>query len=123
MKIDAVKMEKIWSDYKLSGNYRSVARENGVSVYIAKKAVEKCEEKAKVSEGGAAEYMDNKRRDAFDFINKCMSIMSDDDKLEKASVNQIASAMGVVIEKFIKPTRDGGDGQLEEILKAVRKVE
>lgn len=124
MKIDLKTMEKIWSDYKVLGNYKNVALLNGVSVYIAKKAVERFK-KLQLEEKNdtVRKYMDTKRQDAFDFITKCMSIMADDEKLEKASVNQIASAMGVVIDKFAKNASDDGSGQLDEILKAVRKIE
>jgi hypothetical protein len=49
--------------------------------------------------------------------------MADDDKLSKASVNQIASAMGIVIEKFTKNLSKDDTSYIDEILKAVQKIE
>ena len=123
MKIDAELMEKIWSDYKVSGSYSAAARNNGVSVYPAKKAVEKRSTLLKPERGSVLEYMEEKKKDACDFINKCMAIMADDEKLEKASINQIASAMGIVIEKFTKNLSESDTSQLGDILRAVQKVE
>ena len=68
-------------------------------------------------------YIDTKKKDACDFINKCMLIMSDDEKLEKASINQIASAMGIVIEKFTKNLSKDDGVFLDEIIRAVQKIE
>lgn len=123
MKIDAELMEKIWADYKASGNYSGVAKKNGVSVYTVKKAVERRKELTASNGSSVIEYMEAKKKDACDFISKCMAIMADDDKLEKASVNQIASAMGIVIEKFTKNLSSDDDGQLGEILRAVQRIE
>ena len=123
MKIDAQMMEKLYSDYKISNNFKSVAEKNNVSVYMVKKAVARFSMLNKEARDDVISYIDTKRKDACDFINKCLSIMADDDKLSKASVNQIASAMGIVIEKFTKNLSKDDTSYIDEILKAVQKIE
>lgn len=123
MKIDAKKMEQLWKDYKISENFKGVAEKHGVSVYMVKKAVERFSLIEDEKDDSVIKYIDTKRKDACDFISKCMAIMADDEKLEKASINQIASAMGIVIEKFTKNLSKDDTSHLDEILKAVQKIE
>lgn len=67
-------------------------------------------------------YMEKKQKDALKFISKCLDTMSSEEKLSNAPINQIASAMGIVMDKFTKK-EDDGEGALKEILKAVSKIE
>ena len=121
MKIDSQLMEKLWNDYKIIKNYNGVAKKHGVSVYMVKKSVNHFENDTDIND--VIKYIDTKKKDACDFINKCMLIMSDDEKLEKASINQIASAMGIVIEKFTKNLSKDDGVFLDEIIRAVQKIE
>lgn len=48
--------------------------------------------------------------------------MLDDEKAGAAPINQLASAIGVLTDRFLKDTgEDGGNGQLEEILSAIKE--
>ena len=123
MKIDAQMMETLWNDYKVSRNYKGVAKKHNVSVYMVKKAAAYFGGLIENTNNDVVRHIDAKRKDACDFISKCLSIMADDDKLEKASVNQIASAMGIVIEKFTKNLSKDDTSYIDEILKAVQKIE
>lgn len=67
-------------------------------------------------------YMAKKQKDALKFIGKCLDTMSSEEKLSNAPINQIASAMGIVMDKFTKK-EDENDGALKEILKAVKEIE
>ena len=67
-------------------------------------------------------YMAKKQKDALKFIGKCLDTMSSEEKLSNAPINQIASAMGIVMDKFTKK-EDENDGTLKEILKAVKEIE
>jgi len=66
--------------------------------------------------------MEKRRKDALKFIGKCLDTMASEEKLSNAPINQIASAMGVVMDKFTKKEEDN-EGSLKEILKAVREIE
>ncbi len=140
-------IKKIKRDYKKYKTYKMCAEKNGISVYMVKKilGVKKkkafkndaaadtkkgtfsddsegiCKEGAAEFESETTDYMERKRRDALSFIGKCLDTMSSEEKLAKAPINQIASAMGVVMDKFTK--KDDDDGRLGEILKAVERLE
>lgn len=127
-------IKKIKRDYRRLKSYKKCAEKNNISVYMAKKLIkgdanEKNEKRVKMKsvcenaglQGDAEDYMEKRRRDALQFIGKCLDTMSSEDKLANAPINQIASAMGVVMDKFAK--KDDDDGKLGEILKAVNRLE
>lgn len=45
-------------------------------------------------------FMDSKKNDVCALIDKLLAAMADDDKLAAATVNQLATAMGIVIDKY-----------------------
>lgn len=137
-------IKKIKKDYKKLKSYKKCAEKNNISVYMARKIAkggkssakgivkEKKDKGARLckdekgkhhmpADGAMEDYMEKKRKDALDFIGKCLDTMSSEEKLTNAPINQIASAMGVVMDKFAK--KDDDDGRLGEILKAVGKIE
>lgn len=127
-------IKKIKRDYRRLKSYKKCAEKNNISVYMAKKLIkgganEKNEKRVKMKsvcedaglQDSAGDYMEKKRRDALQFIGKCLDTMSSEEKLANAPINQIASAMGVVMDKFAK--KDEDDGKLGEILKAVNRIE
>lgn len=47
--------------------------------------------------------------------------MLNSEKADAAPINQLASAIGVLTDRFLKDCEtDGGNGQLEEILSAIK---
>ena len=56
-----------------------------------------------------------------DVVDMYLSELSSREKLENAPINQIASALGVLIEKFTKNSADSGDnGMLEELISGLK---
>ena len=56
-----------------------------------------------------------------DVVDMYLSELSSREKLENAPINQIASALGVLIEKFTKNAADDGDnGMLEELISGLK---
>lgn len=50
-------------------------------------------------------------------VDMYLSELSNREKLENAPINQVASALGVIIEKFTKNTAsERDDGRLEELI-------
>lgn len=45
-------------------------------------------------------FMDSKKNDVCALLDKLLAAMADDDKLAAATVNQLATAMGIVIDKY-----------------------
>ena len=56
-----------------------------------------------------------------DVVDMYLSELSSREKIENAPINQIASALGVLIEKFTKNAPDDGDnGMLEELISGLK---
>ena len=70
------------------------------------------------------EHIQGNRKAVCDLIDQYLDIMSDPERLEKAPLNQIASSLGVLIDKFSKSTaKEKENTELEKVLEAVREIE
>lgn len=49
----------------------------------------------------AGAFLKEKQAAILGVINKCLAILNDDDKLQAATLPQIASAMGTLLDKFV----------------------
>ena len=57
-----------------------------------------------------------------DVVDMYLSELSSREKIENAPINQIASALGVLIEKFTKNAPGGEDnGMLEQLIEGLKK--
>lgn len=71
-------------------------------------------------------YMDSRKEQAQDVIDKYLKALADPEKLESASLSQIATALGIIVDKFTKNTASGNDslnkldGLLKEFKDAVK---
>ena len=108
-KLTDKKKQKIIADYVENGNYSETARMNEISDKTVKRLVDSCEDVVKKAEQKKEEntqdmiqYLESKKQDAFDLVEMFMNGMADEEKIQKTSINQIATAMGIVIDKFIK---------------------
>lgn len=73
-------------------------------------------------------FMDSKKNDVCGLIDKLLAAMADDEKLAAATVNQLATAMGIVIDKYtaneaIKPSDTKETNFFEAIRSAGREVD
>ena len=50
------------------------------------------------------EYMENQKGVVCEIIGKCLTILNDEEKLAKAQPQQITTAMGTLIDKFVNMT-------------------
>lgn len=70
-------------------------------------------------------FMDSKKNDVCALIDKLLAAMADDDKLAAATVNQLATAMGIVIDKYTAneafKTSDTKENNLFEAITAAGK--
>lgn len=118
----------IVADYVECGNYSEVARRHGFSRNTIKNAVladsefaEKCQVKKKQDTKDILKYMDSKKTRVCEFIDKYLEAMLDPEKIKKATVNQLSTAFGTVIDKFTKNTEKEGDTSLmQELLKVMQ---
>lgn len=63
--------------------------------------------------------MDSKKQDVCDIIGLYLEYLKDPKKLDRASVQSIATSLGIVIDKFTKDAEKQADTSLfENIIKA-----
>lgn len=117
--------KKIIADYVECGNYSEVARNHKISASGVKKIViadsnsmKKFEQKKEENTKDMIEYLDSKKLKAFDFIDKALDGMIDDEKIKKTSVSQLATAMGIVIDKYVN-IKDVDQDKEKVIIKGV----
>ena len=118
--------KKIIADYVELGSYNAVAKKHKLSattvkntVLKDKKSVEKCEQKKEQNTADILAFMEGKKQDVCDIISLYLEYLKDPDKLERASVQSIATSLGIVIDKFTKDAEKQADTSLfENIVKA-----
>ena len=100
------KKKQIIADYVECGNYSEVARKHKVSKDTVRRLsnrtdiVKKAQEKKEQSTRDMLEYLDQKRDTAFKFIDKAFEEMCKEEKIEKTSIINLATAIGIVIDKY-----------------------
>lgn len=118
--------KKIIADYVELGSYNAVAKKHKLSattvkntVLKDKKSVEKCEQKKEQNTADILAFMEGKKQDVCDIISLYLEYLKDPNKLERASVQSIATSLGIVIDKFTKDAEKQADTSLfENIVKA-----
>jgi len=68
-------------------------------------------------------YMDSRKEQAQGIIDKYLEKLADPHKLENATISQIATAMGIVVDKFMDNTKKGENAQGVTILNDIPKPE
>ncbi len=101
------KKKKIVADYAQVGSYAEVGRMNGVNDKTVKAVVKNNPEITRISEQKKAEntadmlsYMESRKLKAQSVIDECLDILPG--KLGEASAAQVATVMGIVIDKFTR---------------------
>lgn len=99
--------QKIVADYVQLGSYNATAKLHGVSLNTVKKVVQenadiaqKCNQKKEQNTADILEYMESQRNDVCDFLGMAMEQLKNPEKLEKAQLQQIATTMAIVIDKY-----------------------
>lgn len=104
--------KKIIAQYAECQNYSQVARQFGVSVNTVKrhvkgdpKAAKIVNEKKEQNTKDMIEFLDEQKMSAQEFILLAMQKLKDPAKLDKTGVQSIATAMGIIIDKFMPTTK------------------
>ncbi len=116
--------KRIVADYAEIGSYAAVGRMNGVSDKTVKAIVKSDPETSRISEQkkkqntlDMLQYMDDRRKKAQKVMDIYLEALSDPEKIKNASLSQIATAFGIIIDKFVKNTNATSDlDKLNEIL-------
>lgn len=107
----------IIAERAVGSSTRQLARKYGVSETTIRRTLKSDPEMAqKVAQKKAEHtasilaFMDSKKTDVCTLVEKILAAMGSEDKLAEATLNQLATAMGIVIDKFTaqeqrEPTR------------------
>lgn len=118
MKLTDEMRKKIIADYVDYENYSAVARKYGVSRTTVSNIVnndsaicEKLHRKKEENTQSVLEYMDSKKDAVCELIDLYLGELVSPAKTEKATLAQIATALGIVIDKFtaVKANNDSSE--------------
>lgn len=118
--------KKIIEDYAELGSYRAVARKHKISDGTVKRICERDPEttqniaqKKNENTADILAFMDGKKEAVCDIISLYLEYLKDPKKLDKASVQSIATSLGIIIDKFTRDAERQADTSLfENIAKA-----
>lgn len=121
--------KKIIADYTENGSYRATAKMNNVSAPTVKKVVvsdveslQKFAQKREKNTLDMLAYMDSRKEQAQGVIDDYLKALADPSKIEMAKLSEVATAMGIVMDKFINnPVKNKLEREKLELEK--RKVE
>lgn len=115
--------KKIIADYVECGSYNATAKKNGVSLNTVKKIVnentdiaQKCKQKKEENTADMLDYMESRKEKAKDILDVYLESLKNPEKMAAAKLSEVATAMGIVIDKFINnPIKHQLDKQKLEI--------
>lgn len=99
--------KQVIADYIELGSYSAVAKKYGIAVTTVKRAVEHDSQTLKIAKqkkdsntNDILSHMDSKKDTVNEIIDKALDVLNDQQKLAKTSPMQIATMLGIVIDKF-----------------------
>lgn len=118
--------KKIIADYVECKNYSQAARDNNVTETTVRRIVkgnpqiaEKIEQKKEQNTADILKFMDSKKDDVCNIISLYLTELQNTDRLNRASIQSIATSLGIVIDKFTKDAQKQSDISLfDSIAKA-----
>ena len=107
--------------YAETNNFSQVAKEFGVSVNTVKNHCNAdeniahiCAQKKEQNTLDMIEFLDSRKSKAQDFLDLAFEYLQDTKKLDKAGLQSIATAMGIVVDKFIQNAPQTDSAQLQK---------
>lgn len=123
MKVTDELKKKIVADYVDCENYSAVAKKYKLSRTTVTNIVksdtetgEKLQEKKEQNSKDVLEYMDGKKEAVCELIDVYLRELISPDKLDKATLSQIATALGIVIDKFTAVKANNGSSEQGVVL-------
>ena len=111
-KLSDRKKKKIILDRVEGLSYRAIAQKYKVSEYAVRKVVrddpdfaEKIAQEKSRNARAMVDYLDSQRGRAQEIIGKLLTAMCDDDRIKDADMREIATSMGILIDKFTANSR------------------
>lgn len=126
-KLTDKQIKKIVSERIEGASYNSLSKKYKISVNTVKKYclsdeefAQKCKQKKEENTKSILAHMDEKKEVVCEIIDKYLKTLADPERLKKSSTREIATALGIVIDKFTKS--DNGD-DMDKLDKVLRKIE
>lgn len=120
--------KQIIADYIECGSYAAVARKHGCSPSGVKKvvlsdseSVEKCGIKKEQNTKDILSHMEKKKDTVCDLIDMYLEALMDEERIAGAKLQQVATALAIVIDKFTSNNNASDNGLLEELIKGLKK--
>lgn len=115
--------KKIIADYVEMGSFNAAAKANGVSRNTVKAVVmadsevsQKAAQKKEQNTVDMLAYMEKRKKEAQEVIDDYLKALADPNKIEMAKLSEVATAMGIVIDKFVNtPIKNQLDRQKLEL--------
>lgn len=99
--------KQIIADYVELGSYAAVAKKHGIADTTVKRAVEQDHQTLRIADqkkdsntADILAHMDAKKDTVNEIIDKALNVLNDEVKLARSSPMQIATMLGIVIDKF-----------------------
>lgn len=99
--------KKIIAERVEGATIRALAAKHGVSPSTIQqvlksdsKLAQKCAQKKAENTAGVLAFMESKKNDVCALLDKLLAAMNDPDKIAATSLSQLATAMGIVIDKY-----------------------
>lgn len=122
--------KKIVADYLELGSYNAVAKKNGVSNHTVKRIVletpeisKKVQQKKEQNTADVLSHMESQKDEVIKVLDEYLAAMRDPAKIKRAGVVQLATALGIVIDKYTMTTKNEQALQkLDEIMDKIGGV-
>ena len=116
--------KQIIANYVECQNYSQVARKYNISrntvkavVMSDKKIADKCQQKKEQNSVDILEYMESQKKQVCSLLDSYLSAMQDSSKIKRAGVLQLATALGIVIDKYTTTAQnDQALKKLDEVM-------
>ena len=99
--------KKMVADYLELGSYNAVAKKNGVSNHTVKRIVletpeisKKVQQKKEQNTADILSHMESQKDEVIKVMDEYLAAMRDPAKIKRAGVVQLATALGIVIDKY-----------------------
>ena len=99
--------KKIVADYLELGSYNAAAKKNGVSNHTVKRIVletpkisKKVQQKKEQNTADILSHMESQKDEVIKVLDEYLAAMRDPAKIRRAGVVQLATALGIVIDKY-----------------------
>ena len=116
MKLTDERKKMIIADYVITHNFCETARNCGVSATSVRNVVhaepefaDRLEQKKAEIGDRVVQYLASKEDKLYRFIDTYLDAMLDPDKIKAASVNQLSTTFGTVLDKFVNLKAVTGD--------------